>query len=187
MDLELLGAPAQVDLMAREGGEIDPGMTRQGRRDDKLRAELLGHRLQSAGCVHGIADGGERSRPAVAHLADDDGTTVQADADAQRLRQVVRQAAVQLVERLRRAGPLWRRRTGPAGRPMPRRSGSGRGCARLRFSSSSDCAMRRAASRALRLPCSMPCSMPNSAITPSPMNLSMRPPACSTAVPMAVK
>src|SRR3546814_3018926 len=72
MDLELLGAPAQVDLMAREGGEIDPGMTRQGRRDDKLRAELLGHRLQSAGCVHGIADGGERSRPAVAHLADDD-------------------------------------------------------------------------------------------------------------------
>src|SRR3546814_17023422 len=68
-----------------------------------LRAELLGHRLQSAGCVHGIADGGERSRPAVAHLADDDGTTVQADADAQRLRQVVRQAAVQLVERLRHA------------------------------------------------------------------------------------
>src|SRR3546814_3190677 len=50
-----------------------------------------------------IADGGERSRPAVAHLADDDGTTVQADADAQRLRQVVRQAAVQLVERLRHA------------------------------------------------------------------------------------
>src|SRR6266496_3365000 len=69
--------------------------------------------------------------------------------------------------------------------PMPIRSGSDMSwtSARLRLSMRAD--MSLAAASAWRQPASTPLSRPNSAITPSPMNLSMWPPAASTACPVS--
>ena len=79
--------------------EIDPGALGQAARGDQLDLELLGQRLEARGNVNRVADRGERAGPAVAHVAEDHRPDVEADADAERLGQVMGQLLIELIER----------------------------------------------------------------------------------------
>ena len=69
--------------------------------------------------------------------------------------------------------------------PMPIRIGAGRSPASSLFKAAMPATIARAAARAWREPTAGPVSIPNSAITPSPVNWLVTPPALVMAVPTA--
>src|SRR4029077_12983140 len=72
-------------LMTRKGLYIHSGMPGHLFRNHQLAAVFFGEVLQAAGDGHGIADGGETAGGAITHAPDDSRSTVDSDADFQRL------------------------------------------------------------------------------------------------------
>ena len=58
-------AAAHLDLPQRKRAQVDPRMPGDRIGNHQLRAQILGHGLEAAGGVDGVADGGHRDRPAM--------------------------------------------------------------------------------------------------------------------------
>src|SRR6266481_5043974 len=96
-DDEHVALAADLDLMARKGGKVEPGAQHRLLRDHQLAAIGLGQGFEPARGVDGVADRGDRGGGAIAHLDDDRRPDMDADADAQWLIELPAQPLVQLL------------------------------------------------------------------------------------------
>lgn len=93
-----LVASADLDLLLRQGIGSQTGGDANLVGDDGLARQRLGHVLQPCRDIDGVAERREHHVVAVADVADDHLAAVNADAEADRLVQVVAQKPVQFVD-----------------------------------------------------------------------------------------
>src|SRR5205807_5490090 len=83
-DRQHLPLAADLDLMQRRPGKVEPGARHGLVGDDEFAGKILGQGFESAGGIDGVADRGDRGGIAIAHLADNGWPAMNADTDAQR-------------------------------------------------------------------------------------------------------
>ena len=84
-DRQRLEAAADLDLMPLQAFDIELRIAGDGVRDHQLAAIFLGQASRRLAVFTVVAHRRHRGGAAMAHLADDGGSGVDADADAQRL------------------------------------------------------------------------------------------------------
>src|ERR1700720_1297828 len=97
-DRQHLALAADLDLMQRTPGKVEPGPRHGLIGDNEFAGKVFGQAFESARGVDGIADRGDRGGIAIAHLSDNGRPAMNADTDTQRPIEFAPQRSVQFVE-----------------------------------------------------------------------------------------